>query len=156
MACACPAWPLRKQMRKKIWGNLFALPLRKRKRNRISRFSFVTTSSQSHIHSNHANIRNIHTGTKIVGAPKLRVLKVPRTCDFETHRFWYRVECQKNTQTGTKSAGAPELRVLTVPRTCDLETHWFWYPFGCSWNFLAEAKGSFYRGLVSQRGASSH
>ena len=28
-------------MRKKIWGNLFAFPLRKRERNKISRFSFV-------------------------------------------------------------------------------------------------------------------
>ena len=44
VACACPAWSLRKQMRRKIWGNLFAFPLRKRKRNKISRFSFVIVS----------------------------------------------------------------------------------------------------------------
>ena len=44
VACVCPTWPLRKQMRKKIWGNLFAFPLRKRKRNKISRFSFVIIS----------------------------------------------------------------------------------------------------------------
>ena len=31
-------------MRKKIWENLFAFPLQKRKRNKISRFSFVIVS----------------------------------------------------------------------------------------------------------------
>ena len=44
VACACPTWPLRKQMRKKILGNLFAFPLRKRKQHKISRFSFVIIS----------------------------------------------------------------------------------------------------------------
>ena len=33
VACACPTWSLRKQVPKKIWGNLFAFPLRKRMRN---------------------------------------------------------------------------------------------------------------------------
>ena len=32
------------KMRKKIWGNLFAFPLRKQKRNKISGFSFVIVS----------------------------------------------------------------------------------------------------------------
>ena len=31
-------------MRKKIWGNVFAFPLQKRKQNKISRFSFVFVS----------------------------------------------------------------------------------------------------------------
>ena len=30
---------------------------------------------------------NTHTGTKIAGAPELRVLTVPKTCVFETHGF---------------------------------------------------------------------
>ena len=33
-------------MRKNIWGNLFAFPLRKQKQNKISRFSFVIVSVQ--------------------------------------------------------------------------------------------------------------
>ena len=44
VAFACPTWPLRMQMRKKRWGNLFAFPLRKRKQNKISWFSFVVIS----------------------------------------------------------------------------------------------------------------
>ena len=59
--------------------------------------------------------------------------KVPRTCHFENHRFWYPFGCQRTTQTGTKIAGAPKLRVLTVLRTCDFETGRFWYPFVCCW-----------------------
>ena len=44
VACACPTWPLRKRIQKKISGNLFAFPLRKRKRNKIFRLSFVIIS----------------------------------------------------------------------------------------------------------------
>ena len=65
---------------------------------------------------------------QIAGAPKLRVLKIPRTCHFENHRFWYLFGCLRSTQTGTKIAGVPKLRVLTGPRTCDFEIHWLWYP----------------------------
>ena len=46
MAWVCPTRSLRKQMWKKIWGNLFAFPLRKRKRNKISWFSIVIISVQ--------------------------------------------------------------------------------------------------------------
>ena len=65
----------------------------------------------------------------IVVSPSLRVLKVPRTCHFGNHRFWYPFVRQRTTQTGTKIVGAPKLWVLTVPRTCDFETHRFWCPF---------------------------
>ena len=50
MACGCglcvPNMIITKAMRKNIWGNLFAFPLRKRKRTKNSRFSFVIVSVQ--------------------------------------------------------------------------------------------------------------
>ena len=38
---------------------------------------------------------NTQTDTKIAGAPKLRVLEVPRNCHFENYRFWYLFGCQR-------------------------------------------------------------
>ena len=44
VACESPTCSLQKHVRKKIWGNLFAFPLRKQKRISIPRFSFVIIS----------------------------------------------------------------------------------------------------------------
>ena len=87
------------------------------------RIAAITLASDSAITIARFRPSKTQTCTKLAAAPKLLVLKVPRTCRFENHRFWYPLGCQKTTRTCTKVAGAPKLLVLKVPRTCHFENH---------------------------------